>query len=95
MTGRDEPAQHPSAHLLLHRGEVFGCQRSGGTLTGVDGDFRTRRSHSNTNTGTTLSLGNVTEGRGLRPARFRFRALQCRVQRLCRGSGYEEQGGYR
>jgi hypothetical protein len=29
MTGAGEPAQHASAHLLLHRGEVFGCQRAG------------------------------------------------------------------
>ena len=29
MTGAGKPAQHPSAHLLLHRGEVFGCQRAG------------------------------------------------------------------
>ena len=27
MAGAGEPAQHPSAHRLLHRGEVFGCQR--------------------------------------------------------------------
>ena len=27
--GTGEPAQHPSAHLLLHRGEVFRCQRTG------------------------------------------------------------------
>jgi len=29
MTGVGEPSQHPNAHLLLHRGEVFGCQRAG------------------------------------------------------------------
>ena len=29
MTGAGEPAQHASAHLLLHRGEVFRCQRGG------------------------------------------------------------------
>ena len=29
MAGTGEPAQHPSAHLLLHCGEVFGCQRGG------------------------------------------------------------------
>jgi hypothetical protein len=29
MTGAGEPAQHPSAHLPLHRGEVFQCQRAG------------------------------------------------------------------
>ncbi len=29
MPGAGEPTQHPSAHLLLHRGEVFGCQRAG------------------------------------------------------------------
>ena len=29
MAGTGEPAQHPSAHLLLHRGEVFRCQRTG------------------------------------------------------------------
>jgi len=34
MTGASEPAQHPSTHLPLHRGEVFGCQRSG--LTELD-----------------------------------------------------------
>ena len=27
-TGAGEPAQHASAHLLLHRGEVFWCQRT-------------------------------------------------------------------
>jgi hypothetical protein len=26
--GVGEPAQHASAHLLLSRGEVFGCQRT-------------------------------------------------------------------
>jgi hypothetical protein len=29
MAGAGEPAQDPSAHLLLHRGEVFWCQRAG------------------------------------------------------------------
>jgi hypothetical protein len=28
-SGAGEPAQHPSTHLLLLRGEVFGRQRSG------------------------------------------------------------------
>jgi len=28
-SGAGEPAQHPSAHLLPHRGEVFRCQRAG------------------------------------------------------------------
>jgi len=28
MAGTGEPAQHPSAHLLLHCGEVFRCQRT-------------------------------------------------------------------
>jgi hypothetical protein len=27
MAGACEPSQHLSAHRLLHRGEVFGCQR--------------------------------------------------------------------
>ena len=27
--GTGEPAQHASAHWLLHRGEVFRCQRIG------------------------------------------------------------------
>ena len=26
---RGDAAQHPSVHLLLHRGEVLGCQRGG------------------------------------------------------------------
>jgi hypothetical protein len=30
MADAGEPAQHALAHLLLHRGEVFGCERSGG-----------------------------------------------------------------
>jgi len=29
MAGAGESAQHPGAHLLLHRGEVFRCQRAG------------------------------------------------------------------
>jgi hypothetical protein len=29
QAGAGEPTQHPSAHLLLHRGEVFRCQRGG------------------------------------------------------------------
>jgi len=29
MAGAGEPAQDPSAYLLLHRGEVFWCQRAG------------------------------------------------------------------
>ena len=29
MAGTGEPAQHPSAHLLLHCGEVFRYQRTG------------------------------------------------------------------
>jgi hypothetical protein len=38
-----EPAQHPSAHLLLHRGEVLGCQRGG--LGEVDLPVRAHREH--------------------------------------------------
>ena len=34
MTGAGEPAQHAPTHLLRHRGEVFGCQRTG--LTELD-----------------------------------------------------------
>ena len=29
MTGAGKPTQHAPAYLLLHRGEVFGCQRAG------------------------------------------------------------------
>ena len=29
MTGAGEPAQDPSAHLLLRRGEIFRCERAG------------------------------------------------------------------
>ena len=35
MAGAGEPAQHPSAHLLLHRGEVFGCGRLGLSEVGL------------------------------------------------------------
>ena len=31
MASAGEPAQHTPTHLLLHRGKVFGCQRSGPT----------------------------------------------------------------
>ena len=34
MTGAGEPAQHAPTHLLRHRGEVFGCQRT--CLTELD-----------------------------------------------------------
>jgi hypothetical protein len=43
MTGAGEPAQHPSAHLLLHRGELFGCQRGG--LGEVDLPVLAHRKH--------------------------------------------------
>jgi len=29
MAGTREPAQHPRAYLLLHRGAVLGCQHAG------------------------------------------------------------------
>ena len=29
MAGAGEPAQHAPTHLLLHRGELFGCWRTG------------------------------------------------------------------
>jgi hypothetical protein len=38
-----EPAQYASAHLLLHRGEVFGCQRGG--LGEVDLPVLAQRKH--------------------------------------------------
>jgi hypothetical protein len=42
-SGAGHPAQHPSAHLLLHRGEVFRCQRIG--LGKVDLPVLAHREH--------------------------------------------------
>jgi hypothetical protein len=43
MTGAGEPAQHPSAHLLLHRGEILRCQR--GRLGELDLPVLARNEH--------------------------------------------------
>ena len=42
-TGAGEPAQYTSAHRLLHRGEVLGCQRGG--LGEVDLPVLAHREH--------------------------------------------------